>query len=30
MKSTMQERPLLISDILRHGTQVHGDSKVSP
>src|SRR5580692_3499269 len=28
MKSTMQERPLLISDILRHGRQVHGDSKV--
>jgi fatty-acyl-CoA synthase len=28
MKSTMQERPLLISDILRHGKQVHGDSSV--
>ena len=28
MKSTMQERPLLISDILRHGKQVHGDSTV--
>src|ERR1700691_5756948 len=28
MKSTMQERPLLISDILRHGKLVHGDSSV--
>src|SRR5580692_10346394 len=28
MKSTMQERPLLISDILRHGKAVHGDSSV--
>ena len=28
MKSTMQDAPLLISDILRHGQQVHGDSNV--
>jgi fatty-acyl-CoA synthase len=28
MKSTMQDAPLLISDILRHGQQVHGDSVV--
>ena len=28
MKSTMQDAPLLISDILRHGQQLHGDSKV--
>jgi fatty-acyl-CoA synthase len=28
MKSTMQDYPLLISDILRHGKQVHGDSTV--
>jgi fatty-acyl-CoA synthase len=28
MKSTMQDAPLLISDILRHGQQVHGDSSV--
>jgi fatty-acyl-CoA synthase len=28
MKSTMQDAPLLISDILRHGQQVHGDSTV--
>ena len=28
MKSTMQDAPLLISDILRHGLQTHGDSEV--
>ena len=28
MKSTMQDAPLLIRDILRHGQQVHGDSTV--
>ena len=28
MKSTMQDAPLLISDILRHGQAVHGDSTV--
>ena len=28
MQSTMQDAPLLISDILRHGQQVHGDSTV--
>jgi fatty-acyl-CoA synthase len=28
MKSTMQDAPLLIRDILRHGQQVHGDSNV--
>jgi len=28
MKSTMQDAPLLVSDILRHGQQVHGDSSV--
>jgi fatty-acyl-CoA synthase len=28
MKSTMQDAPLLISDILRHGLQNYGDSKV--
>jgi fatty-acyl-CoA synthase len=28
MKSTMQDAPLLISDILRHGQEVHGDSTV--
>ena len=28
MKSTMQDAPLLVSDILRHGQQVHGDSNV--
>jgi fatty-acyl-CoA synthase len=28
MKSTMQDAPLLISDILRHGQQTHGDSEV--
>jgi fatty-acyl-CoA synthase len=28
MKSTMQDAPLLISDILRYGQQVHGDSTV--
>jgi fatty-acyl-CoA synthase len=28
MKSTMQDAPLLISDILRHGQRVHGDSSV--
>jgi fatty-acyl-CoA synthase len=28
MKSTMQDAPLLISDILRHGLQNHGDSQV--
>src|SRR5580658_7883031 len=28
MKSTMQDAPLLISDILRHGKSVHGDSTV--
>ena len=28
MKSTMQDAPLLISHILRHGQQVHGDSTV--
>ena len=28
MNSTMQDAPLLISDILRHGQQVHGDSTV--
>jgi fatty-acyl-CoA synthase len=28
MRSTMQEFPLLISHILRHGQQVHGDSEV--
>ncbi|MGO8826053.1 MAG: long-chain fatty acid--CoA ligase [Acidimicrobiales bacterium] len=28
MQSTMQDAPLLISDILRHGQQVHGDSSV--
>jgi fatty-acyl-CoA synthase len=28
MKSTMQDAPLLISDILRYGQQVHGDSEV--
>ena len=28
MKSTMQDAPLLISDILRHGQQVHGDSTI--
>jgi fatty-acyl-CoA synthase len=29
MKSTMQDAPLLIADILRHGQQVHGDSTVT-
>ncbi len=29
MHSTMQEAPLLIRDILRHGQQVHGDSAVT-
>ena len=29
MKSTMQDAPLLISDILRHGQRVHGDSSVT-
>ena len=28
MKSTMQDAPLLIRDILRHGQQTHGDSEV--
>ena len=28
MKSTMQDAPLLVSDILRHGQRVHGDSSV--
>ncbi len=28
MKSTMQDAPLLISDIVRYGQQVHGDSTV--
>jgi fatty-acyl-CoA synthase len=28
MKSTMQDAPLLISDILRHGQQTHGNSEV--
>ena len=28
MRSTMQDAPLLISNILRHGQQVHPDSKV--
>ena len=28
MRSTMQEVPLLISHILRHGQDVHGDSEV--
>jgi fatty-acyl-CoA synthase len=28
MQSTMQDAPLLIRDILRHGQQVHGDSSV--
>ncbi len=28
MRSTMQDAPLLISDILRYGQQVHGDSSV--
>jgi len=28
MKSTMQDAPLLIRDILRHGQRVHGDSTV--
>src|SRR5579875_3332403 len=28
MRSTMQEFPLLISHILRHGQEVHGDSEV--
>jgi fatty-acyl-CoA synthase len=28
MNSTMQDAPLLISDILRHGLQTHGDSTV--
>jgi fatty-acyl-CoA synthase len=28
MKSTMQDAPLLIRDILQHGQQVHGDSSV--
>ena len=28
MRSTMQERPLLVRDILRHGQQVHGSSEV--
>src|ERR1700751_1968769 len=28
MESTMQDAPLLIRDILRHGQQVHGDSSV--
>jgi fatty-acyl-CoA synthase len=28
MQSTMQDAPLLIRDILRHGQQVHGDSTV--
>src|SRR5580693_3151190 len=28
MKSTMQDAPLLVADILRHGQQVHGDSTV--
>jgi fatty-acyl-CoA synthase len=28
MKSTMQDAPLLIRDILHHGQQVHGDSSV--
>ena len=28
MKSTMQDAPLLIRDILRHGQRVHGDSSV--
>jgi fatty-acyl-CoA synthase len=28
MKSTMQDAPLLISDILRHGQQTHGHSEV--
>src|ERR1700677_1324764 len=27
-KSTLQDAPLLITDILRHGQQVHGDSTV--
>ena len=28
MLSTMQDAPLLISGILRHGQQVYGDSRV--
>ena len=28
MKSTMQDAPLLITDILRHGQLEHGDSTV--
>ena len=28
MRSTMQERPLLVADIFRHGRQVHGQSEV--
>ena len=28
MKSTMQDAPLLISDLLRHGQQLHGDSTI--
>ena len=28
MLSTMQDGPLLISGILRHGQQVYGDSEV--
>ncbi|HEY2215016.1 MAG TPA: long-chain fatty acid--CoA ligase [Acidimicrobiales bacterium] len=28
MRSTMQDAPLLISDIIRYGQQVHGDSQV--
>jgi len=28
MRSTMQEAPLLVSTVLRHGAQVHGASKV--
>jgi fatty-acyl-CoA synthase len=28
MRSTMQDAPLLVRDILRHGQQVHGDSKI--
>jgi len=28
MRSTMQDAPLLVSSILRHGQQVHGDRKV--
>ncbi len=28
MKSTMQDAPLLIRDILRYGRQVHGDSRI--